>query len=596
MTEQLQERKELRGFKKFLYETFRPHSMDEYRAFLLRGTGKSDEGGREYKAYPFVYMRVFVVTLFITAVTFWVMLATGYTSTLVASILFGALVANVPALILIYELYPLKNFSLTQLLLITLGGGLCSILLAEIIYAVIPAASGIGYPFYIGFVEEFSKALPAIILILALKKRTPFEGLLIGCAVGMGFSAIEDTAYIVGDTVTVGFDSAGMLTVIIVRGVTSLFGHISWTGFIGWAFNKYKKPYQNARFYGVLLASYVLHSVWDLQLAFEESLFAAIAYIPCSIIALVFLIRIIKRERKLIYLAVCPERFYAPPAYVSSANLGDPFGIVKTEGSPDALLPAPAREAEQLEIAGLPEPVAIKEEQKTEPGDRPVCSKLAFVSSLMLGLCIFVISCCGFVYGYGYSFWYQNDKSVYSSKQEFISAVQNSRVYDFDINRSYSYGFLRDEYNDAVITDGQVVSASQIVEKSGYSLVYWYDFDYDKPIMDRAELTDIVLRTGEKDYYIMRFGGEADGYNAVVGIDGSGEAQNGDYFFICDENVVGAYYDETENSYVAMRPDVVFTGLGAATATYITAGVSAAGAVASAVYLKTENKRRNKNA
>ncbi len=48
------------GFKKFLYETFRPHGIAEYTAFFTRGlNGDKDKTGAEaeYTLYPFVYAR-----------------------------------------------------------------------------------------------------------------------------------------------------------------------------------------------------------------------------------------------------------------------------------------------------------------------------------------------------------------------------------------------------------------------------------------------------------------------------------------------------------------------------------------------------------
>lgn len=613
--EQLHEKKKLKGFKKFLYETFRPHTKEEYCTFLMRGMVKGADGeDREYKPYPFVYMRAFVALFFLFSITVWIMLATGIFSSFVTAVLFGALVVNVPCLILLYELYPLKDFSPLTLISVLIIGGWVSVSLAQILYAVLPYEEGISYPFYIGFVEELSKALPAIIAILILRKRTPYAGLLIGCAVGMGFSAIEDTAYIMDGASGAGFDSAGMMLVVIVRAITSVFGHISWTGFIGWAFNKYKKSYRNFKFYFIAGLSVLAHALWDFQLAFEEDTLAVLLFIPCSIFALCMLISILKKERKLIYLAVCPQRFYVPPANINLMHnksaynaLRDPFGFNFSQ--PFNLAPngfdqtqkvayeeakAPA-EGEQLEIPGLPAPACENAEAEKEEV-QPECTKIALIASIILGLCMFIISCCGVVFGFGYVDWNINDYREYGTLQEFITAVQGNKQYTFDINRKYKNGIFDGGYNDAVIEDKRIVKASQVENKNGYSIVYWYEFDYGTVGDGKSTLTDIVLKINGVEYGIQHFGFEEDEYCAVFGIDTTGGRQNGEHFFICDDKIAEAYYDDITDEYVAVRSNIIYTGYNTALVLYITAGVAAAGAAISVALLVIDKKRRNKNA
>lgn len=615
--EQLHETKKLKGFKKFLYETFRPHTKEEYCTFFMRGMGKSEDGeDREYKPYPFVYMRAFVVLFLLFSLTVWIMLVTKISSSFVTAIIFGALVINVPCIILLYELYPLKDFSPLTLISVLLIGGWVSVSLAQILYAVLPSEEGISYPFYIGFVEELSKALPAIITILILKKRTPYAGFLIGCAVGMGFSAIEDTAYILDGSFGAGFDSAGMMTVTIARAITSIFGHISWTGFICWAFNKYKKSYKNIKFYLFAGMSVLLHSLWDLQIAFEEDTAAALLFIPCSIYALCMLISILKKERKLIYLAVCPQRLYVPPTNINLTHnksaynaLKDPFGFnfsqpfnfepngfdqTQKVAYEEAKVPA---EGEQLEMPGLPAPVTeTAEAEKIGEADSSGCSKMSLISSILLGLCMFIISCCGVVYSFGYVDWYVNDYREYDTLPEFITAVQGSNQYDFDVKRNYKNGFFDGGYNDAVIEDKRIVRASQVEKRNGYSIVYWYDFDYETVGDGKATLTDIVLELNGVEYGIRYFGFEEDEYWVMYGIDTTGERQNGEYFFICDDKVADAYYDDITDEYVAIRSNIIYTGYNTALALYIIAGVAAAGAAAGVALLVVDKKRRNKNA
>ena len=68
------------GFKKFLYETFRPHGIDEYTAFFTRGlNGDKDKTGAEaeYTLYPFVYARVFVAVTLLFGLSALILFITG---------------------------------------------------------------------------------------------------------------------------------------------------------------------------------------------------------------------------------------------------------------------------------------------------------------------------------------------------------------------------------------------------------------------------------------------------------------------------------------------------------------------------------------
>ena len=95
--------------------------------------------------------------------------------------------------------------------------------------------------------------------------------MLIGAAVGAGFAAFESTGYAFRCYISISYDS--MLSVICMRGVFALGGHIVWAAITGAAmmialkgqpFNT--KVLTDKKFLMLFIFPIALHAVWDMPI------------------------------------------------------------------------------------------------------------------------------------------------------------------------------------------------------------------------------------------------------------------------------------------------------------------------------------------
>ncbi|TCK21127.1 PrsW family intramembrane metalloprotease [Pseudonocardia endophytica] len=120
----------------------------------------------------------------------------------------------------------------------------------------------------IGLIEEASKlVLPLAVLLFVPRLRTRADGLLLGVASGAGFAALETMGY----AFTTLIQSRGSITdtvdVLLLRGVMSPAGHMTWTGISaaalftaaagGWTGRKFWA------FVGAFVVAVALHTAWD---------------------------------------------------------------------------------------------------------------------------------------------------------------------------------------------------------------------------------------------------------------------------------------------------------------------------------------------
>lgn len=496
------------GFKKFLYETFRPHSIAEYSAFFTRGlNGDKEKTGAEseYTAYPFVYARVFAVVLLLFGISAQVLLLTGnYISYPIVS-LFGGLMVNLPLLVLIYELYPLKNISLPFVAAVALIGGTAATLLIQLVYFIYIPGNDVVDAFYVGLVEEVFKAVPVFIVIKANKKRTPFFGIIAGFAVGAGMSTIEDVGYIFNYGMSgYGIDYSMFATVALTRGITAVCTHIVWTGLIGYAFAKYAAPLKNSRFYAYAVTCVILHSLWDLPVDIVGELVVAAFYLICTVVALVLTVRAIRGERRLVNQAL-------HPLYAS------------------VMLP------EQLEItAGLPPAVPAEESAVSKK-----CGKKLVFANTLLGLCSVVLAFCGIVSCIISDSFVGYDYRVFDTAEEMLAFVQDGVSFNAVPDRRYRkietpFGLSHiNDYSYGYV-DGKLSYATQRV-------IDTYEYFYDYSFSDSADgvLTGVsVLYNGV--YYEMQRTSDNICYFSVNGdvYDVSRDFESGKYFVGLNDTVL----------------------------------------------------------
>ncbi len=285
-------------------KAFSKHTAEDYREFFLRGL---DSRSGLNANTPWLYLRAFAVCLIIFALFVFAVFMTGkfiydgaieyfaYPSLLVA----GGVIVNLPVLIFIYELYPARDLSFIKLCFIMIVCTVIADLCVSLGYcAWMPANEWISVG-WTAVLEETSKAVPALLTIFLLKQRNPLFGFLIGSAVGVGMSISEDMGYLFIASWENGVDIPVFLLVTLLRSVTSLAGHVIWTGLIGWAFVKFRRPLLNFKFWIFCLFSGALHYLFD----FPYEKLSALFLIASVVAALFVAERIVRKERKAVFAA-----------------------------------------------------------------------------------------------------------------------------------------------------------------------------------------------------------------------------------------------------------------------------------------------------
>ncbi len=287
------------GFVNWWKELCRTHGADEYREFYMRGwdTARLDQPNR---TYPWMYTRVLGVTFllfalmaFITALTGERMQYLGYPTV----VTLGGLLLGLPVLVFIYELYPRRDFSLAKLCLcMTICTAVTDVAVNLGYFALQPAnpwVSGI----WTVVLEETAKAIPALVAIVLMRKRTPMGALVIAAACGVGMGLSEDLGYIFIASSQEGVDMSNLVIMTLVRALPSIGGHMIWTGLIGWAFGKLRRPLLDVRFWLMCLASMGIHYLWNIPLESGAGLATAAAFG----IGLLSFEYIVRKERRRVF-------------------------------------------------------------------------------------------------------------------------------------------------------------------------------------------------------------------------------------------------------------------------------------------------------
>ncbi len=280
----------------FFKETFRARSKAEYREIFTRGLGDDNSGVSG--AFPWLYVRAFFLLLILFTVNTLVLRLTGNDLYIPSVTFLGGITFTVPFVILLYELYPKRDISLFLIIAILVGGGTVAGIISQFGYKLLPIKNPWLAAVEAGVLEEFAKAVPAIILIAILKQKNPYACFLIAATVGAGFSVIEDMGYIFyySDKYFAFYSSDIQATVALFvdRGLSSFCTHILWTGAIGWAFCYIKNPPRSFSLLFMILVSVGLHICWDLPI---DGWWQVLDITCCVIIAGGSSIAIVNRSR-----------------------------------------------------------------------------------------------------------------------------------------------------------------------------------------------------------------------------------------------------------------------------------------------------------
>ena len=181
-------------------------------------------------------------------------------------IVLGSVAIPLAVLILFFEVNVLRNISLYQVIKMVLFGGIISILVSLFGFQLTKLSNWLG-AMSAGVVEEGGKALTLLLFVRNRRFRWTLNGLLIGAAVGTGFSIFETMGYVFRTLLGNGLDA--MTDSITSRGwLAILADHSLWTALVGGALWRVRgdRPFemsmlQDQRFLRVLVMAMALHLV-----------------------------------------------------------------------------------------------------------------------------------------------------------------------------------------------------------------------------------------------------------------------------------------------------------------------------------------------
>jgi protease PrsW len=149
-----------------------------------------------------------------------------------------------------------------------LGGVIGTIVAATLEFDVLRALGTVPL-LGVGVIEEASKLVVPLVLLLPLRRRrSRADGLLVGVACGAGFAALETMGYAFTTLIKSGGDITDTVDILLLRGFLSPAGHMAWTGIAAAALYgaaDTRRGREVLHCAGAFVLAVVLHTLWDGQ-------------------------------------------------------------------------------------------------------------------------------------------------------------------------------------------------------------------------------------------------------------------------------------------------------------------------------------------
>lgn len=260
-------------------EVFSKHSREEVENYFTVGTSRTTPDILEVDVSwpkPWVFTRMMVASLVLYFLLYVGWNAWGNEKLLPGLMLVGSFAIPVSTLVLFLELNIRRNISLYMVLRLVFLGGIFSLLFTFLLN-VVSGLSSLLLPNWgsllgdsvAGPLEESAKLLAMVAVASVAKYRYKLNGLLVGAAVGTGFSAFESAGYAF-DEILLGNGVDAMVRNINMRGLLSPFAHIVWSAIAGCALwrvaggRKFQwRMLSDERFFRLFLVPVILHMIWN---------------------------------------------------------------------------------------------------------------------------------------------------------------------------------------------------------------------------------------------------------------------------------------------------------------------------------------------
>ena len=260
-------------------EVFSRHTREEVENYFTVGTSKTTPSILDVDASwpkPWIFTRMMLASLVLYFLFFVGWSVWKNPKLLPGLMLVGSFAIPISTLVLFVEINVRRNVSLYMVARLVFLGGIFSLLITHLLPD-ITALTSLMFRDWSEFMgasvagplEESAKVLAMVAVASAAKYRYKLNGLVVGAAVGTGFSAFESAGYAF-DVVLMGGSADDMVRIINLRGLLSPFMHIVWSAIAGCALwrvingQKFKwRMLCDERFIRLLLVPVVLHMVWN---------------------------------------------------------------------------------------------------------------------------------------------------------------------------------------------------------------------------------------------------------------------------------------------------------------------------------------------
>jgi RsiW-degrading membrane proteinase PrsW (M82 family) len=245
-----------------------------------------------------------IVLLFLVERT---LIATSNPNFAPSVILLGAFLVPVTFVTYLYERLPSWDVSLPALAVCFLWGGVLGTVIAGTLEYDLARSLGFLPKLAIGLIEESAKLIVPLGFYFFGRYRSEAAGIVLGVATAAGFAALETMGY--GFVSLLGSKgNLGVLDeVLLVRGLSSPAGHMSWTGLVCavlWR-ERLKAGHAtlNWRVGGAFLTAVILHALWDTFESIKSTTvveFLGVAFLSLlvAVVSLVLLLRRVREARR----------------------------------------------------------------------------------------------------------------------------------------------------------------------------------------------------------------------------------------------------------------------------------------------------------
>lgn len=265
-------------------DVWKKHRKDQRTALLTKGMGSHIPAPNRMLSdwqKPWLFARILIAGLILSVlIGISCVIFPGYGMLLMLCLL-PAFVVPLSVMLFYWEMNIPGNISIYEALLLTLLGGCLSLTVTGIMRTVFPGISEIA--FLAGpLPEELAKCLIVTIFLCRKKYNYGLQGILIGGAVGVGFSAMESAGYAL-QIFDIGIQNAmgtniiirSMADILVRRGILAIGGHVVWAALYGGALALIKgkgkmspKCFANSLFWLTFSAAFLLHTAWNFSASY----------------------------------------------------------------------------------------------------------------------------------------------------------------------------------------------------------------------------------------------------------------------------------------------------------------------------------------